>query len=130
MENKIIEMQRWLESNKINFIKDFDLTRRSWIKAGGKIKTYIKPNNLDEIKKINNFTKEKKIKTYVIGNISNTLIRDGQINTPFINLSNFHYIKKLKNKSGLHVFVGAGVSIPRFSKYVVDKEEFKVTRPA
>ena len=121
MEYNIPELQNWLASENINFINNFDLSKRSWIKSGGTIRTFIKPKNLNEIKKLLNYFQKNNINYYIIGNISNTILRDGEIITPFINLGLFNKIKKLKNKNGLHIFVGSGVSIPVFSKYIVNQ---------
>tara|TARA_B100001939_G_C16914121_1_gene606047 strand:- start:613 stop:1647 length:1035 start_codon:yes stop_codon:yes gene_type:complete len=119
MNKNLNELYNWLELNHINFLKNFDLSKKSWIKSGGLIKTIIKPRNLIEIKKLYSYFKEKKINHYIIGNISNTLIRDGEILTPFVNLGLINKIKKLRNKEGLHILVGAGVSIPVFSKFIM-----------
>ena len=70
-------LQIFLNSQNISFVENFDLSKKSWIKCGGTIKTFIKPKNLNEIKKILQFLMMKKMNYYVIGNISNTIIRDG-----------------------------------------------------
>ena len=114
-------LQNFLNSHEINFVNNYDLTKKSWIRSGGKIRIFIKLKNLYEIKKVLNFLKANQCNYYVIGNISNTLIRDGEIITPFINLSLFNKVKEINNKNGLHFFAGSGVSIPVLSKYVTNK---------
>ena len=121
MKLNTIDLKLFLNSNGINFVNDFDLTKKSWIKSGGKIKIFIKPKNLDEIRKILKFLKNNQSNYYVIGNISNTLIRDGEIITPFINLGLLNKIKQLNNNKGLHFFAGSGISIPVLSKYVTNR---------
>ena len=114
-------LQIFLDSQNISFVDNFDLSKKSWIKCGGTIKTFIKPKNLNEIKKILQFLMMKKMNYYVIGNISNTIIRDGEIITPFINFALLNKIKQLNNNNGLHFYAGSGVSIPVLSKYVSNR---------
>ena len=38
-------LEKWLSENKIKFIKDFNIKNKSWLKAGGVVKTFITPNN-------------------------------------------------------------------------------------
>ncbi len=121
MNYNINELQDYLKNNNIAFIKDFDLSKRSWIKCGGVIKTFIKPRSVKEINYVLLYLNQKNINYYIIGNISNTIIRDGEINTPFINLNSLSKIKKLNNKNGLHIYSDSGVSIPVFSKYVINQ---------
>ena len=108
----------WLEESKIDFSKNFQLSVRSWLKAGGIIKLFIKPRNENELIKILQYLKKNNLNYYILGNISNTILRDGVIETPIINLSNFNKIHKKENISGLDYFVESGVSIPRFSNWV------------
>ena len=121
MEVKINKLHEWLKKNQIDYIKDFNLAIRSWIKAGGKIRTFIKPKNIKQIKKLIKYFNQIKIHFYLIGNISNTIIRDGNILTPFVNLSHLKKIKKKETKNGLILYVEAGVPIPVFSKFVVNQ---------
>ena len=44
--------------NKIHFIKNYDLSKRSWIKFGGSIKVFIKPKKNEEIKSFKLLNKE------------------------------------------------------------------------
>ena len=38
----------WLNNQNINYIIDFDLKKKSWIKCGGIAKTYIEPDTLEK----------------------------------------------------------------------------------
>ena len=76
----------WLSENKIKVFKDFNIKYKSWLKAGGVVKNFITPNNEVDCIKLIKFFYENKFEFYVLGNISNTLIRDGEIHTPIINL--------------------------------------------
>jgi UDP-N-acetylmuramate dehydrogenase len=115
---KINQLKDWLTKSGINFSEDFDLSLKSWIKAGGIIKNFITPNNLDQIIKLLKYLNESNLDFYILGNLSNTLIRDGLILTPIINLSKFNKIEKIndyENKFSME----AGVSLTRFSNYLV-----------
>ena len=39
------KISKWLINNKIDYINDFNVSIRSWLKAGGTIKTYITPKD-------------------------------------------------------------------------------------
>ena len=79
-------LERWLSENKIKFLKDFNIKYKSWLKAGGIVKNFITPNNEMDCIKLIKFFRENKFAFYVLGNISNIIIRDGEIHTPIINL--------------------------------------------
>ena len=42
----------WLVENKIKTIKDFKISSESWLKAGGIVKNFITPENVEDCKKI------------------------------------------------------------------------------
>jgi len=46
MSIDIMKIKNWLDLNNINYINDFDLSKKSWLKAGGIIKLFITPKNL------------------------------------------------------------------------------------
>ena len=56
-----------------------------------------------------------------MGNISNIIIRDGIINTPIINLHKLSNIFEKRTHEEFKLKVNAGISIPKFSKYLVNK---------
>ena len=70
---------------EINYINDFNISIRSWLKAGGIIRTYITPKMSKTIKVVN-FLNSEKYDYKILGNLSNIIIRDGVIytNTEFI----------------------------------------------
>ena len=113
-------LQDWLIKNDINFIKNFNLSLKSWIKAGGIINTFIQPNNIDECEKLIRSFSSQNMEFYVLGNQSNTIIRDGLIKTPIINLSKLSNLEINNSARGLSIICGGGVPIPRFSKKVTD----------
>ena len=85
----------------------------------GKYISFLKKNKLYSEKR--KFFYENKLDFYILGNISNTIIRDGKIYTPIINLHKLSDISEKKMQEGLELKVNAGVSVPKFSKYLVNK---------
>ena len=56
------KIQEWLKENDIYFHKDVDISLRSWIKAGGIVRTFIQPDNITKCHElIKFFSKEKLI---------------------------------------------------------------------
>ena len=56
----------------------------------------------------------------MLGNLSNVLIRDGDILTPIINLNKLSSIKQI-SKNSLHFSVQAGTPISRFAIFFTKK---------
>ena len=120
-ESFLKKLQEWLTTSKIEYKKDIQIKFNSWIKAGGVIKTYITPKNIKECANLLKYLKNENINFYVLGNQSNTIIRDGFIFTPIINLKNINNFNFFDKKNGLKIEVGSGISIPRFSKSLSKK---------
>ena len=122
MKNNNQKIFEYLEKERITYIQNFNVSNRSWLKAGGIIRTYITPENADQVAKILNFLDKERCNFYTLGNISNTIIRDGMILTPIINLSKINSIKIINNDKDLKIYVDAGVSIPRFANFIINQE--------
>ena len=120
-EQCLKELQKWLVENEIEYKENIQIKFKSWIKAGGVIKNYITPKNINECSNLLKYFNNKKIHFYILGNQSNTIIRDGYIFTPIINLKNIDNLRIFDEKNGIKVVVGSGVSIPRFSKTLSKK---------
>ena len=93
LSENINNLKIWLKTNNISYIENYDLKNRSWIKAGGIIKTFITPDTEEKTIILIKYFLENDIKFYVLGNLSNVLIRDGDIFTPIINLNKLSSIK-------------------------------------
>ncbi len=110
---------KFLNKNNIFFIENFDLKKKSWLKAGGIFELYIQPKDLFEIRSLLEFLKEKKIKFYIVGNLSNIIFRDGKIKTPIINLKKFDKIVlDQSNENVIKLNVCSGVSIFKLVNFV------------
>ncbi len=113
--------QKWLKENNIYFHNDVNIRSRSWIKAGGIVKTFIQPDNIIKSQGLINFFYKEKINFYVLGNQSNVIIRDGIIETPIINFAKLSHIQLNKSSNGLYMNCGSGVPIPKFSKNLTNQ---------
>ncbi len=109
----------WLKKEKIFFIDNFEVYKRSWLRCGGVINLYIQPDSCKQAYKILKFFKDENIDFYVLGNLSNTLVRDGLILTPIINLKKIQFISRLKTKdSSVLIKCSAGTPIFKLATYV------------
>ena len=121
MTQKFNLIEIWLNENKIKYFKDFKLSSKSWLKAGGIVKNFITPETEDDCIKLIKFFRKNDFKFYILFNISNIIVRDGEIFTPIINLYKISNIFEKKNEGGLNLKVNAGTSTTKFSKYVTNK---------
>ena len=93
MNDIIYEIQSKIKS-KILF--NYDMSKSTWFRTGGKAKGYVTVNNLKDLKTI--VSHEDKIKYSIIGVGSNILVRDSGYNGLIIKLGkDFNKIKIKKN---------------------------------
>lgn len=90
--------------------KEEDMAKHTSFKVGGKADIFIKIKNIDELKYILNYVKEKEIPLTVIGNGSNILVKDNGIRGITIQL-NFDEINIEEEGNKVFVTVGAGVKL-------------------
>jgi UDP-N-acetylmuramate dehydrogenase len=121
MNQKYKFIESWLFANKIKHSKDFKVSSKSWLKVGGVIKNFITPVNIEDCVKVIKFFNSNNTRFYVLGNISNIIVRDGEIFTPIINLHNLSSIEETKINYGLNLKVNAGTSMTKFSKLLTNK---------
>ena len=102
-----------MNQKKDNFIENFDSSKISWLKSGGKINKLIKIYNEDQLDHLNTESSSR-LNILPIGNFSNLLIKDrGYMGTAVKLTGNFSKI--IANKDFL--LVGAGVLDNFFSQY-------------
>ncbi|MEG0398508.1 MAG: UDP-N-acetylmuramate dehydrogenase, partial [Cetobacterium sp.] len=95
----------------MKILKSFNMKEHSNMKIGGIAKEFIVIENKDEIQE----ALELGHNIFVIGNGTNTLLNDGELNRTFISLKSIDYIKDFKN--GL-VEVGAGLDFDKVIEYM------------
>ena len=114
MKKNNSDLLKWLDLNNVSYEINYDLKKKSWLKCGGIANLFIEPDTLEKTENLAKYLYKKNINFYPVGNLSNTLIRDGKIYTPIINLKrikepitmlddNEKYIS-LKVSSGLSIF--------------------------
>ena len=111
----------WLLKNEISYDYMFDLSNKSWLKAGGYIEFFLTPKNKKDLIKILKYFNQKNISFYVLGNISNVVIRDGIIKTPIISLRKFNKFIKRETSKGLSIYAGSGTALTRLSINITKK---------
>lgn len=96
-------------------IEKADLKNFNTFKIGGK-GTILFPKNVFELKKIIKECKNNKLKYFVLGNGSNLLFPDYDLDTILISLKNFNKISKKEN----FIYVEAGVNMFSLNKFCLE----------
>lgn len=96
-------------------IEKADLKNFNTFKIGGK-GTILFPKNVFELKKIIKECKNNKLKYFVLGNGSNLLFPDYDLDTVLISLKNFNKISKKEN----FIYVEAGVNMFSLNKFCLE----------
>lgn len=104
------KVKRFLEKNKYEFFENFDVSSISSIKIGGMLKLVVFPKTIVGLEKLLCYFFNRKIKTKVLGNLSNVLIVNN-INFPIIVTSKMN--EEIKIDKNL-VSVSAGMLLPKF----------------
>lgn len=110
-------LQDWLVVSAIPFRKDFPLAKLSQIKCGGIPRFLVMPQNLEQLQVLIQFLDQHDLPRFVIGNLSNLLIRSGEIQTVMISLRNMREVVFGEND----VRVDAGALIPTFARLMESK---------
>jgi len=105
----------YFQRNNINFKRNFDLTKLSSIKAGGIANIIFFPTETKELIKICKLYQKHNIKYLIVGNMSNILLRDGNIETPIIctNKLNKYTIEKPNA-----IEADCGASLSRMASFI------------
>ena len=93
--------------NGLEVIQKADLKNYCTFKIGGR-GTIVFPKNVNELKKIVKECDKNNLKYFILGNGSNLLFSDFEINTILVSLKYFNEIRQVKKDE---VFVGAGVNL-------------------
>ncbi len=102
-----------MTQKKNNLLENFDSSKISWLKSGGKIEKLIKINNEDQLEQLN-LEYNPSLNILPIGNFSNLLIKDRGYKGTAVKLTgNFSKITLTKD----FLLVGAGVLDNFFSQY-------------
>lgn len=100
-------------------IKNASMKEYSNMKIGGIAKELIFIENKEELKEILSENED----FFILGNGTNTLINDGNINKVFINLNKINKIEKIKEEDGkIFLKVGAGLKFNDLIKYMMEND--------
>ncbi|EGU56694.1 UDP-N-acetylenolpyruvoylglucosamine reductase [Vibrio nigripulchritudo ATCC 27043] len=97
--------------------RDYDTSKKSHVKIGGTFDIVYFPKSVSEVFEIVNYLNKKNLDYFVLGNLSNVLIRDGRIETIGISLK---YLKNIKIM-GEKIEVGAGALMPTLATSLLKK---------
>ncbi|PJC86309.1 hypothetical protein CSW98_08810 [Vibrio sp. HA2012] len=97
--------------------RDYDTSKKSYVKIGGIFDVVYFPKSLDELFELINFLKNDNRDYFVLGNLSNVLIREGRIKTVGISLKYFKSIIIKDDK----IEVGAGALMPSLATSLIKK---------
>ena len=124
MTNNII-CQKLLEVvAKEKILIDEPMSKHTTFKIGGNADFFVMPTEKEEVEKIVKFCRMNNIKLTVIGNGSNTLVKDGGIRGITIKIG-ANKIEKETYKDGMIYTCGAGTPITLIAKKAL---EDKLTR--
>ena len=115
--SRLENLHAWLIRADIPFRKDFPLAKLSQIKCGGVPKLLVMPHNIIQLQELIKHLDEQCIPRFVIGNLSNLLVRSGPIQTVIVSLKN---MREIIFGDG-DVRVDAGVLIPTFARLMNEK---------
>lgn len=106
------------KENSIYYREGVELSKISQIKAGGKVEFVIYPDCINNLIKLIKLFYSHNIDYFVIGNLSNLLIRDGNISTIFISMIKLRF----NNSIGEDKFeIGSGLMMPALSNFAKKK---------
>ena len=106
------ELIKKIESNKI--FKNEPMKKHTSFRIGGIADRYVKPDNVDDIKYIVQFSKENNIPLLVIGNGSNLLVKDNGIRGIVLKPT-LQEINLQEKENKICIKVGAGVPLPKLA---------------
>lgn len=104
-----------------NILKNEPMSKHTSLKIGGNADYFIIVNSIEELKNVLNILKSNNIKTIIIGNGTNLLVKDGGIRGAVIklNLKNFK-IKKSSNQ--ILITAESGLSLATLSSIALKEE--------
>lgn len=111
-----INLFRELRDFNVIFYKNWDVKKHSNFKIGGKIDALIEIDKLSQVIDTVRIMRLFRKRYFVIGNLTNILVRDGKLDVVFIRLKG-DFEKILYNKKNL-IFVGAGVQNEKLLKFM------------
>lgn len=107
MKNKYIDIEKIIDKSKIKYNEL--MSKNTTMKVGGPCDVMILPTTIDEIKEVIKYAKNKNINCYVLGNGSNTIVKDEGIRGIVIKIANNFSDIKVEDD---YMIIKSGVSMP------------------
>lgn len=117
------DLERQLQEivKRNNVLKNEPMSKHTSLKIGGTADYFIKIKSIDELKNILEFTNKNKIKTTIVGNGTNLLVKDGGIRGVVIKLELIDFkIKKMANE--VQITVGSGMTLAALAAVALKEE--------
>jgi len=99
---------------------DEELSAHTTIKTGGIAPLWFVPYDINDLSKFIKLANDEGLKIVVLGNGSNVIIKDGKLDTVFVNLSS-SYFKRVYLKQNI-ITARAGVDLEDLINYCVEKK--------
>ncbi len=118
-----MELEKKLQEivKRNNILKNEPMSKHTSLKIGGIADYFIKVKTVDELKKLLEFTTENKIKTTIVGNGTNLLVKDGGIRGIVIKLE-LNDFKIKKTAKDVLITVGSGMTLAALSAIAVKED--------
>lgn len=117
------DLERQLQEivKRNNVLKNEPMSKHTSLKIGGIADYFIKVKSIDELKNVLEFTNKNKIKTTIVGNGTNLLVKDGGIRGVVIKLELLDFkIKKTANE--VQITVGSGMTLAALAAVALKEE--------
>lgn len=117
------DLERQLQEivKRNNVFKNEPMSKHTSLKIGGIADYFIKVKSIDELKNVLEFTNKNKIKTTIVGNGTNLLVKDGGIRGVVIKLELIDFkIKKMANE--VLITVGSGMTLAALAAMALKEE--------
>lgn len=117
------DLERQLQEivKRNNILKNEPMSKHTSLKIGGIADYFIKIKSIDELKNVLEFTNKNKIKTTIVGNGTNLLVKDGGIRGIVIKLELIDFkIKKMANE--VLITVGSGMTLAALAAVALKEE--------
>lgn len=117
------DLERQLQEivKRNNVLKNEPMSKHTSLKIGGIADYFIKIKSIDELKNVLEFTNKNKIKTTIVGNGTNLLVKDGGIRGVVIKLELIDFkIKKMANE--VQITVGSGMTLAALAAVALKEE--------
>ena len=117
------DLERQLQEivKRNNVLKNEPMSKHTSLKIGGIADYFIKIKSIEELKNVLEFTNKNKIKTTIVGNGTNLLVKDGGIRGVVIKLELIDFkIKKMANE--VQITVGSGMTLAALAAVALKEE--------